>query len=140
MRFTANTLFAATLAFSAAQVGLAAPMPQNNSNGLGSLLSGIPFIGNLMGGGAGAAAGAANTTGGAPANPLTTIENHLPAPGSGIEGLLSSGQILGDHMKFVMNPPSALEAIPEAQNSPPREIHRQAHAALVPASAKPSSA
>lgn len=40
--------------------------------------------------------------------------------------------ILGDHFKYTMNPPSAKEPIPAALNSPPREAHRMAHAALVP--------
>ncbi|KID82623.1 hypothetical protein MGU_10035 [Metarhizium guizhouense ARSEF 977] len=143
MRFTGSALVAATLALSAA----AAPLPQN-ANGITSLLSNIPIIGTFLGGAGGAAgsassAGSTNTTaagaGGAAGNPLATVQEHLPAPGSGIEGLLSSGQILGDHLKYTANPPSALEPIPAAQNSPPREIHRQAHAALVPASQKPAS-
>lgn len=140
MRFTGSALVAATLALSAA----AAPLPQN-ANGLTSLLSNIPIIGTFLGGAGGAAgsagsAGSTNTTaGGAAGNPLATVQEHLPAPGSGIEGILSSGQILGDHLKYTANPPSALEPIPAAQNSPPREIHRQAHAALVPASQRPAS-
>ncbi|KFG78224.1 hypothetical protein MANI_020462 [Metarhizium anisopliae] len=140
MRFTGSALVAATLALSAA----AAPLPQN-ANGLTSLLSNIPIIGTFLGGAGGAAgsassAGSTNTTAGAAAgNPLATVQEHLPAPGSGIEGILSSGQILGDHLKYTANPPSALEPIPAAQNSPPREIHRQAHAALVPASQRPAS-
>ncbi|KAH0592162.1 hypothetical protein MHUMG1_10114 [Metarhizium humberi] len=139
MRFTGSALVAATLALSAA----AAPLPQN-ANGLTSLLSNIPIIGTFLGGAGGAAgsassAGSTNTTAGGAANPLATVQEHLPAPGSGIEGILSSGQILGDHLKYTANPPSALEPIPAAQNSPPREIHRQAHAALVPASQRPAS-
>ncbi|KAF5122514.1 hypothetical protein E5D57_012995 [Metarhizium anisopliae] len=140
MRFAGSALVAATLALSAA----AAPLPQN-ANGLTSLLSNIPIIGTFLGGAGGATgsaspAGSTNNTGaGAAGNPLATVQEHLPAPGSGIEGILSSGQILGDHIKYTSNPPSALEPIPAAQNSPPREIHRQAHAALVPASQRPAS-
>ncbi|EFY84554.1 hypothetical protein J3459_013581 [Metarhizium acridum] len=144
MRFTGSSLLSATLALSAAQTGLAAPLPQD-TNGLTSLLSNIPVVGTFLGG-AGAATGStssassANTTAaGASGNPLATLQEHLPAPGSGVDGILSSGQILGDHLKYTANPPSALEPIPAAQNSPPRELHRQAHAALVPASEKPKS-
>ncbi|KID76087.1 uncharacterized protein G6M90_00g078490 [Metarhizium brunneum] len=48
MRFSIDsTLITAVLALSAAQTGLAAPVPQ--TNGAGNLLSGIPLVGNLLG-------------------------------------------------------------------------------------------
>lgn len=48
MRFTIDsTLITAALALSAAQTGLAAPVPQ--TNGAGNILSGIPIVGNLLG-------------------------------------------------------------------------------------------
>ncbi|TQW01014.1 hypothetical protein V2A60_002032 [Cordyceps javanica] len=37
------------------------------------------------------------------------------------------GDILKDHVKYVANPPSAAEPIPESENSALRETHRQAH-------------
>jgi hypothetical protein len=109
-----TAIVAAVLALSAIPAGLAMPMPQatNPLGGLSSLISNIPIIGSLLGGG--------NST-----------NLHVPAPGSGMEGLLSSGQIIGDHIKYSVDPPSALQPIPASQNSPPRELHRQAHAALV---------
>ncbi|KFG81362.1 hypothetical protein MANI_016348 [Metarhizium anisopliae] len=80
MRFTIDsTLITAVLALSAAQTGLAAPVPQ--TNGAGNLLSGIPLVGNLLGpllsgiplvggllggGGSGAGAGAGSALSGIP--------------------------------------------------------------------------
>lgn len=141
MRFNANTttLLTATLALSVAPLGLALPTPADNgqtntpSNDPTSMFSNIfgniPFLGSFLGGGNG---GSGAGAGAAPGDALGNLGKHLPAPGSGLEGILSSGQIIGDHFKYTANPPLALQPIPAAENSPPREIHRQAHAALVP--------
>ncbi|KAM3514274.1 hypothetical protein MY11210_002064 [Beauveria gryllotalpidicola] len=48
-------------------------------------------------------------------------------PGAGAGGGGGIVEILKDHAKYVANPPSAEEPIPEAENNALRETHRQAH-------------
>lgn len=135
MRFTADTttLITATLALSVAPLAFALPTPANNAQAsdppsmLSNMLGNIPFLGSFLGGG-----NAGSGTAATPDDALGNLGKHLPAPGSGLGGILSSGQIIGDHLKYTANPPLALQPIPAAENSPPRELHRQAHAALVP--------
>ncbi|KAH0592547.1 hypothetical protein MHUMG1_09698 [Metarhizium humberi] len=107
MRFTIDsTLITAALALSAAQTGLAAPVPQTNGAGnllsgiplvgnlLGPLLSGIPLVGGLLGGGggsAGAGAGAGSALSGIP-----IVGGLLGGGGGGAgAGLGSLGGLLG---------------------------------------------
>ncbi|KAM3497520.1 hypothetical protein MY10362_009133 [Beauveria mimosiformis] len=52
-----------------------------------------------------------------------TQQQHQPRAG-GAGGIVD---ILKDHGKYVANPPSAEEPIPEAENNALREAHRQAH-------------
>ncbi|KAH8710963.1 hypothetical protein HC256_007792 [Beauveria bassiana] len=57
-------------------------------------------------------------------------QQHQPRAGGGGGGGGGAGgilQILTDHGKYMANPASAEEPIPEAKNSELRETHRQAH-------------
>ena len=38
--------------------------------------------------------------------------------------------IIGDHVKYTVDPPSAEEPLPKGQDPPAREAHRKAHVAL----------
>ena len=38
--------------------------------------------------------------------------------------------IIGDHIKYTVDPPSAEEPLPKGQDPPAREAHRKAHVAL----------
>ncbi|KAM3464206.1 hypothetical protein MY5147_009542 [Beauveria neobassiana] len=51
-------------------------------------------------------------------------QQHQPRAGGGAGGIL---QILTDHGKYMANPASAEEPIPEVKNNEMREMHRQAH-------------
>ncbi|KAK2606220.1 hypothetical protein QQS21_003391 [Conoideocrella luteorostrata] len=140
-----TTFIAAALALSASPVVMAMPTPQSSTtpspiSSLSNIFGNIPFIGNFLGGNGAGPGSATNQTGSAAAGPggfMDTILKHLPGAGSGFEGIAATPLILSDHVKYTANPPSALEPIPEAQNSPPRELHREAHAALVSQGQKP---
>ncbi|KGQ10042.1 hypothetical protein BBAD15_g4609 [Beauveria bassiana D1-5] len=57
-------------------------------------------------------------------------QQHQPRAGGGGGGGGGAGgilQILTDHGKYMANPASAEEPIPEAKNNEMREMHRQAH-------------
>ncbi|GAB1192789.1 hypothetical protein APSETT444_001986 [Aspergillus pseudonomiae] len=44
--------------------------------------------------------------------------------------LASNAMIIGDHIKYTVDPPSAEEPLPKGQDPPAREAHRKAHVAL----------
>ncbi|KAM3462389.1 hypothetical protein NHJ6243_004138 [Beauveria neobassiana] len=54
-------------------------------------------------------------------------QQHQPRAGGGGGGAGGILQILTDHGKYMANPASAEEPIPEAKNNEMREMHRQAH-------------
>ncbi|KAK8142114.1 hypothetical protein MY1884_007831 [Beauveria asiatica] len=94
-----------------AAVASAAPLDkrQENQQG-GSLLSGLTsLLGNIGG-----------HTNGA----------NYPKNSGGTGGVMADMQVLPDHFKWTLNPPSAMQEIPAAQNSQLREGHRLAHVAI----------
>ncbi|OGM49601.1 hypothetical protein ABOM_001634 [Aspergillus bombycis] len=61
------------------------------------------------------------------------LEDHSKyADNSGglIGNLASNAMIIGDHIKYTVDPPSAEEPLPKGQDPPAREAHRKAHVAL----------
>lgn len=65
------------------------------------------------------------------------LGGHTPGNGAayaqnsgGTGGFLADVQVPLDHVKFTMNPASAEQKIPAAQNSQMREGHRMAHEAI----------
>ncbi|OAA53874.1 hypothetical protein ISF_08576 [Cordyceps fumosorosea ARSEF 2679] len=92
-----------------AAVGAAAPVEKRQQQG-GSLLSGLTsLLGNIGG---------------------HTDPSSYPPNSGGSGGMVADMQVLPDHFKYTMNPPSAEDPIPAAQNSQLREGHRQAHVAI----------
>ncbi|KHN95781.1 uncharacterized protein MAM_06393 [Metarhizium album ARSEF 1941] len=106
MRFS----LAAALALPAAQMGLAAPVPQ---------FPGLPFGGGLPG----LAPSPGTNSGLASTGSATSAPGSCP--GAGNLGL----ELATDHIKYTANPQSALEPIP-CDNSVIRDSHRSAHALL----------
>ncbi|TQV94826.1 hypothetical protein V2A60_005839 [Cordyceps javanica] len=91
-----------------AALGAAAPLDKRQQGG--SILDGITSLFGNLGG-------------------HTNGANYPPNSG-GTGGFLADIQVPADHFKYTMNPASAEEAIPAAQNSQLREGHRQAHVAI----------
>ncbi|KAE8140921.1 hypothetical protein BDV38DRAFT_279896 [Aspergillus pseudotamarii] len=61
------------------------------------------------------------------------LEDHSKyADNSGglLSNLASNAMIIGDHVKYTVDPPSAEEPLPKGQDPPAREAHRKAHVAL----------
>ncbi|GMG14900.1 unnamed protein product [Aspergillus oryzae var. brunneus] len=61
------------------------------------------------------------------------LEDHSKyADNSGglFSNLASNAMIIGDHIKYTVDPPSAEEPLPKGQDSPAREAHRKAHVAI----------
>ncbi|KAE8378292.1 hypothetical protein BDV26DRAFT_292388 [Aspergillus bertholletiae] len=61
------------------------------------------------------------------------LEDHSKyADNSGgmLSNLASNAMIIGDHIKYTVDPPSAEEPLPKGQDPPAREAHRKAHVAL----------
>ncbi|KAM3503493.1 hypothetical protein MY10362_004166 [Beauveria mimosiformis] len=94
-----------------AAVASAAPLnKRQESQQGGSILSGITsLLGNIGG--------------------HTNGANYAPNSG-GTGGVMADMQVLPDHFRWTLNPPSAMQEIPAAQNSQLREGHRLAHVAI----------
>ncbi|KAE8332872.1 hypothetical protein BDV39DRAFT_199874 [Aspergillus sergii] len=61
------------------------------------------------------------------------LEDHSKyADNSGglFSNLASNAMIIGDHIKYTVDPPSAEEPLPKGQDPPAREAHRKAHVAI----------